>query len=106
MAVMTVQRACADLADAGVIHRLHAKGAFVLRIPKTQDRLSVIGLVYPASRTILVEAPYLNQILAGIIFHCDQDQADLQVLSVRSARGPISRTRWPHAWMAWFWSVC
>lgn len=90
VAVMTVQRALRDLADAGIIHRLHAKGAFVLRIPKTQDQLSVIGLVYPASRTFLVEAPYLNQILGGIILHCDQDQADLQVISVRSARGPVS----------------
>lgn len=90
VSVMTVQRALRELADAGVIHRLHAKGAFILRIPRVGDRLSTIGLVYPASRTYLVETPYLNQILAGIIFHCDQDEADLQVISVRSARGPVS----------------
>ncbi len=85
VALLTVHRVMQDLAEEGTVYRVHAKGAFVKRIPTAAGRMSQVGLIYPASRSHLVETPYLNQMLGGIVRACDEQHADLQILSVTSA---------------------
>ncbi len=83
VALLTIQRVMRDLAEEGIIYRLHSKGAFVKRLPQSDGGLSQVGLLYPSSMTHLIDAAYLNQILSGVVTHCDRSRIDLQVLSIR-----------------------
>jgi DNA-binding LacI/PurR family transcriptional regulator len=83
VSLLTIQRAVHDLTREGIIYSLHAKGAFVKRLPPAEGKLAQVGLLYPASMTNLVQTPYLTEILGGIMWHCDQNNIDLQVFSIR-----------------------
>jgi DNA-binding LacI/PurR family transcriptional regulator len=88
--LVTVQRAMGDLADEGLVYRLHGKGCYVGKPINSGPRpLSQIGLVFGASTTRLVSTPYLNQMLAGMLDGCRKRNIDLTILSLRSANGRI-----------------
>jgi len=88
VALLTLERVMNDLAEEGIVYRLHGKGTFLKRVPDTDHRLQ-IGLIYPASRTHLLAAPYLNEMMTGVVARCDARHADLQILSCRAAGGTI-----------------
>jgi DNA-binding LacI/PurR family transcriptional regulator len=83
VALLTIQRVMRDLAEEGLIYRLHSKGAFIKRVLESDGQLSQVGLLYPASMSHLIEAAYLNQFLSGLVTRCDRSRIDLQVLSIR-----------------------
>jgi len=91
VSLLTVQRAMGDLAKQGLVRRLHGKGCYV---GKTESRgprpLSQIGIVYSASMRRLLQDPFLNLMLTGMLDGCTERNIDLTILSLRTAHGPIS----------------
>jgi LacI family transcriptional regulator len=88
--LLTVQRAMGDLAKQGLVYRLHGKGCYVGSAITLGPRpLSQIGLVFNASISLLLQAPYLNQMLTGILDACTTREIDLTILSLRTAKGHI-----------------
>lgn len=90
-AILTIQRAMDDLADEGVVYRLHGKGTFVGR--NTADapvQLARAALVFPSSPSFLVETPHLNRILSGILVRCGKHNVDLNILSLFASGGKIA----------------
>jgi hypothetical protein len=49
VALLTIQRVMRDLAEEGLIYRLHSKGAFIKRVLESDGQLSQVGLLYPAA---------------------------------------------------------
>jgi LacI family transcriptional regulator len=87
---LTVQRAMGDLARDGIVYRLHGKGCYVGKALNSGPRpFSQVGLVFGASLNMLIRAPYLNQILDGVLTACGERNVDLTILSIRTARGRI-----------------
>lgn len=79
-----------DLAKDGLVYRLHGKGCYVGSALTPGPRpLSQIGLVFNASISLLLQAPYLNQMLTGILNACNARDIDLTILSLRTAKGQI-----------------
>lgn len=90
VSLLTVQRAMGDLAKQGLVYRLHGKGCYVGKAIGSGPRpLSQIGLVFNASITQLLQAPYLNIMLTGILNACNSRNIDLTILSLRTAQGQI-----------------
>lgn len=88
IAVRTVERVMRQLAEEEIVQLLHGKGAFVKKLPPGRGQLAEVGLVYPASRMLLVQTDYLNQILTGVIVQCELAHADLQIVAFREAGRP------------------
>lgn len=90
-AILTIQRAMDDLADEGVVYRLHGKGTFVGRTcADSPVELTRAALVFPSSPSFLVETPHLNRILSGILEMCGRRKVDLNFLSLFASGGRIS----------------
>lgn len=90
VSLLTVQRAMGDLAKQGLVYRLHGKGCYVGKSIASGPRpLSQIGLVFNASITQLLQAPYLNLMLTGMLNACNTRNLDLTILSLRAASGQI-----------------
>lgn len=86
--LLTIQRAMGDLAKEGLVYRLHGKGSYVGRLDRSGSKtLSRVGLIHNASLNYLIEAPYLNLMLSGILRACSARQIDLTILSMRDRRG-------------------
>lgn len=86
--LLTIQRAMGDLAKEGIVYRLHGKGCYVGKLHKLGvQALSRVGLVHNASLNFLIEAPYLNQMLSGILGACHARRIDLTILSIRDREG-------------------
>jgi LacI family transcriptional regulator len=81
VALFTVERVMKELAGEGIIQLLHGKGAFIRQLPAPDGQLGQLGLVYTGSRRRLIRTAYLNEILGGVVYECDQRQVDLQILS-------------------------
>jgi len=90
VSLLTVQRAMGDLAKQGLVYRLHGKGCYVGKAIADGPRpLSQVGLVFNASITQLLQAPYLNLMLTGILTACNARNIDLTILSLKTAQGQI-----------------
>lgn len=90
VSLLTVQRAMGDLAKLGLVYRLHGKGCYVGKAIAGGPRpLSQVGLVFNASITQLLQAPYLNLMLTGILTACNARNIDLTILSLKTAQGQI-----------------
>lgn len=90
VSLLTVQRAMGDLARQGLVYRLHGKGCYVGKALSGGPRpLSQVGLVFNASIHRLLQEPYLNLMLTGILDACSQENIDLTILSLRTAQGRI-----------------
>lgn len=82
---LTVQRAMGDLARDGIVYRMHGKGTYVGKVPRLGAlALRRVGLVHNASIQHLIEAPYVNQMLSGILSGCAARDIDLNILSLLS----------------------
>jgi LacI family transcriptional regulator len=94
VSLLTVQRAMGDLAKLGLVYRLHGKGCYVGKaIAEGPRPLSQVGLVFNASITQLLQAPYLNLILTGLLNACNARNIDLTILSLKTAQGQIRPTQ-------------
>ena len=81
--LLTVQRAMGDLAKQGLVYRLHGKGCYVGKVSKASvGSLRRIGLIHNASLSNLIDEPYLNQLLSGILSACAKRSIDLTILSL------------------------
>jgi DNA-binding LacI/PurR family transcriptional regulator len=81
--LLTVQRAMGDLAKQGMVYRLHGKGCYVGKAHKASaGTLRRIGLIHNASLSNLIDAPYLNLLLSGILSACARRNIDLTILSL------------------------
>lgn len=90
VSLLTVQRAMGDLAKQGLVYRLHGKGCYVGKAITTGPRpLSQVGLVFSASVHSLLQTPYLNLMLTGMLDACTTRNIDLTILSLRTAQGRI-----------------
>ena len=90
-AILTIQRAMDDLAEEGVVYRLHGKGTFVGRASADVPvNLTRAALVFPSSPSFLIETYHLNQILAGILDMCGRHHIDLNILSLHASGGKVS----------------
>lgn len=90
-AILTIQRAMDDLAEEGVVYRLHGKGTFVGSVSATSAvNLTRAALVFPSSPLFLVETPHLNQILAGLLGACGRHNIDLNITSLFAAGGKVA----------------
>lgn len=98
--LLTVQRAMGDLAKQGLVYRLHGKGCYVGKPGKASARsLTRIGLIHNASLSNLIDAPYLNQLLSGILSSCAKREIDLTILSLlknKKTRGPAQELTSQH----------
>jgi DNA-binding LacI/PurR family transcriptional regulator len=94
VSLLTVQRAMGDLAKQGLVRRLHGKGCYVGKTVELGPRpFSQVGIVYSASMHRLIREPYLNLMLTGLLDGCTARNVDLTILSLKTARGPISPTQ-------------
>ena len=90
VSLLTVQRAMGDLAKQGIVYRLHGKGCYVGKALDEGPRpLSQVGLVFNASISLMIQAPYANLILTGLLNACDARNIDLTILSLKSAQGQV-----------------
>lgn len=90
VSLLTVQRAMGDLAKQGLVYRLHGKGCYVGKAIAGGPRpLSQVGLVFNASISMLLQAPYLNLMLTGILNACNSRNIDLTILSLKTAQGQV-----------------
>jgi len=89
--LLTVQRAMGDLAQEGIVYRLHGKGCYVGKAHKVGVKaMSRVGLIHNASLNNLIEAPYLNQLLVGILGACAAREIDLTIHSLRNRDSRVS----------------
>ena len=64
---VTVKRGMDDLAAEGIIRQQNGRGTFVAKGLAMMPRdLSLVGVIFPASRELLFCAPYLSEIMRGI----------------------------------------
>ena len=90
VSLLTVQRAMGDLAKQGLVYRLHGKGCYVGKALTTGPRpLSQVGLVFNFSTHALIQEPYLNLVLTGMLDACAARNIDLTILSLRTAQGCV-----------------
>jgi DNA-binding LacI/PurR family transcriptional regulator len=90
VSLLTVQRAMGDLAKQGLVYRLHGKGCYVGKASTAGPRpLSQVGLVFNASIALLLQSPYLNLMLTGLLSACNTRNIDLTILSLKSADGQV-----------------
>lgn len=89
--IVTVQRAMHDLARKGMVQLIHGKGVFVATpIASKHRELTRMGVVYRGSRHGMLIQPYLTQILMGLLDYADTWNADLNIFSLRAARGSLT----------------
>jgi len=89
--LLTVQRAMGDLAQEGIVYRMHGKGCYVGKLRKTsRSLLARVGLIHHASLAHLIGESYLNQMLIGILSVCAAREIDLTIHSLRNRDCRIS----------------
>lgn len=80
---VTVKRGMDDLAAEGIIRQQNGRGTFVAKGLAMMPRdLSLVGVIFPASRELLFCAPYLSEIMRGIAQKAPP-QADTHIFSLR-----------------------